>query len=188
MMYVLIHLQDSMEALRQRHVDTSRSPFSSSSSSSFSLTKIWTMSRGDTTDSNEATDSPISVICEIAETALTCLQSWLHPVGFSILLANLVGDLCFLLVSVVRELALDSLKRMILAETVSVSSSSPDHSTDSAHDSYRCGWSDQCARHFRADVACIEGLFLSFCGSAEVVREVAKVQHNSTEARVFSQE
>lgn len=165
--------QDGMDALRQRHGDGSRSQFNTS----FSLKNMWAASRANIHNAEGSTASPFAILCDIAETALICLKSWLHPIGFSILLANLIGDLSFLLVSIVREMALECLMHLLRVDAGPFSASG----SEPLRDDYQSGWNDEYAKYFREDVATIESLHFSFCESQDVAVELALIQERTRE-------
>lgn len=63
------------------------------------LTKMWM-----SPDENE--EHPFALICSVTSAALVCLRDWIHPQGFTILLSDVVCNICTLLLFVAKEIAL----------------------------------------------------------------------------------
>ena len=86
------------------------------------------------------------IICDVGEAGLSCLRKWMDPLGFQIMLSQAVGDICTLLLSVMRELSLDRLA--VLSGEESLSSDALDEVS--------------IMRNFHCDVDRIECLLRSF--------------------------
>ena len=66
------------------------------------------MNQTDQTDQTEDSVVPFDIICSVSRTALSCLKDWLHPYAFTILLSEVISNICTLILFVAKELALQN--------------------------------------------------------------------------------